>query len=218
MIGNFPDGSYPRLGKTGCKQVKAVLNFRVLNLFSAAIMGSYRDQHFNHLTDLNAVRDDLPDSVWVTQERRRAKRAGEICQEALCQVHVQHFFCYVSPPQSVAARFRKYINNGAGIGILTAFCLVLMSPDIAAIHMLLLAAIFSVLGVISGALIYVLLSMVVSLLKIGLLLVVAVVVSGLAMEGCTPPIGKVGAEKTSGMQVGLKPQIEHDQQPRRLRQ
>ena len=181
-------------------------------------MRSYRDRKTNDIAFLNEARNDLPNIVCVTQERRRSKRVGDIRQEALCQVNVQHFSCYVSPPQSVAARFRKYINNGAGIGILTAFCLVLMSPDMAAIHMLLLAAIFSVLGVISGALIYVLLSMVVSLLKIGLLLVAAVVVFGLVMRGCTPPIGKVGAEKPSGMQVGLKPQIDHDQQPRRLRQ
>lgn len=75
-----------------------------------------------------------------------------------------------------------------------AFCLVLMLPDMAAIHILLLAEIFSVLGVIAGALIYILLSMVVSLLKIGLLLAV-VVVSGFVMRGCTSPIGKVGVKK-----------------------
>jgi hypothetical protein len=171
-------------------------------------MRSYRDRQTNHIADLNEVRDDLPDIVWVAQERRRAKRVGGIRQEALCQVNVQHFSCHVPRPQSAAARFRKYINNGAGIGILAAFCLVLKSPDMAAIHILILAAIFSVLGVIAGALIYVLLSMVVSLLKIGLLLVAAVVVSGLLMRGCTPTIGKIATEHTSAMQIGLKPQID----------
>jgi hypothetical protein len=92
-----------------------------------------------------------------------------------------------------------------------------MSPDIAAIHILILAALFSVLGVIAGALIYVLPSMVVSLLKIGLLLVAAVVVSGLLMRACTPPIGKVKAEKTSAMQIGMKPKIDHGKERMRLR-
>ena len=180
-------------------------------------MRSYRDRQTNHIAILNEVRNDLPHIVWVTQERRRSKRAGEIRFEALCQVNVQHFSCHVPLPSSALARFRKYINNGARIGILTAFCLVLMSPDIAATHMLLLAAIFSVLGVIAGALIYILLSMVVSLLKIGLLLVAVVVVPGFVMRGCTQPIGKVGAEKTSAMQIGLKPQIDHGNHRTRLR-
>lgn len=182
-------------------------------------MRSYRDRQTNHIADLNEMRDDLPDIVWVGHERRRAKRVWGIRkgQETLNQVNVQHFCCHVSPPQSAAARFRKYINNGAGVGLLTAFCLVLKSPDMAAIHMLLLAAIFSVFGVIAGALIYILLSMVVSLLKIGLLLVAVVVVSGFVMRGCTPPIGKVGAEKTSAMQIGLKPQIDHGNHRTRLR-
>lgn len=182
-------------------------------------MRSYRDRQTNHIADLNEVGDDLPDIVWVGHERRRARRVCEVRQgqKALCQVNVQHFSCHVPPPQSAAARFRKYINNGAGIGILTAFCLVLKSPDIAAIHILLLAAIFSVLGAIAGALIYVLLLMVASLLKIGLLLVAAIVVSGLVMRGCTPQIGKVGTEKTSAMQIGLKPQIDHGNHRIRLR-
>lgn len=172
-------------------------------------MRSYRDRQSNHLADLNAVRGDLPDIVWVTQERRRAKRLGEIRKEALCQVNVQHFSCNVPPPSSALAGFRKYMNNGARIGILTAFCLVLMSPDMAAVHILLLASIFFFLGVIAGALIYVLLSIVLSLLKIGLLLAAAVVVSGLLMRACTPTIGKVATENTSAMQIGLKPQIDH---------
>jgi hypothetical protein len=110
------------------------------------------------------------------------------------------------------AGLRKYINSGARIGILMALCLVLMSPEKAAVHLLILAAIFSVLGVIAAALIYVLLSIVVSLLKIGLLLVAAIVVSGLVIRGCTPTIGKVAAEKTNAMQLGLKPQINHGKQ------
>jgi len=182
-------------------------------------MRSYRDRQTNHIADLNEVGDDLPDIVWVGHERRRARRVCEIRQgqEALCQVNVRHFYCHVSPPLSALAGFRKYINNGAWTGILTAFCLVLMSPDMAAIHILLFAAIFSGLGVIAGALIYILLSIVVSLLKIGLLLVAVVVVSALLMKGCTPPIGKVGAEKTSAMQIGLKPQIDHGNHRTRLR-
>lgn len=179
-------------------------------------MRSYRDRQSNHLADLNAMRDDLPDIVWVTQERRRSKRT-EIRQEVLCHVNVEHFSCYVSPPSSALAGFHKYINNGARIGILAAFCLVLLSPDTAAIHILLLAAIFSVLGVIAGALIYVLLSMVVSLLKIGLLLVAAVVVSGLVMRGCTPTIGTAATEKTSATQIGMKPQIDHGKERMRFR-
>jgi hypothetical protein len=92
-----------------------------------------------------------------------------------------------------------------------------MAPDMAALHMLLLAAIFSALGVIAGALIYVLLSIVVSLLKVGLLLVAAVVVSGLFIRGCTPPIGKVATENTSAMQTGLEPQIDEGKQRIRRR-
>jgi membrane protein implicated in regulation of membrane protease activity len=92
-----------------------------------------------------------------------------------------------------------------------------MSPDMAAIHILILAAVFCVLGLIAGALIYVLLSIVVSLLKIGLLLVAAVVVSVLVMRGCTPTIGKDATEKTSAQQIGLKSQIDHGQQRIRLR-
>lgn len=180
-------------------------------------MRSYRDRQTNHIAVLNEVRNDLPDIVWVTQERRRSKRAGEIRLETPCQVNVRHFYCHVSPPLSALARFRKYINNGAWTGILTAFCLVLMSPDMAAIHILLLAAMCPVLGVIAEALIYILLSMVASLVRIGLLLVAAVVVSGLLMRGCTPPIGKVGADKTSAMQIGLKPQIDHGNHRTRLR-
>jgi hypothetical protein len=175
-------------------------------------MRSYRDRQTSHITDLNRVRNNLPDTVWVTQERGRWKRVGEMRQEALCQVNVQTFSCYVSPPSSALAGLRKYINNGARIGILTALCLVLMSPEKAAIHLLILAAIFSVLGVIAAALIYVLLSIVVSLLKIGLLLGVAIVVSGLVIRGCTPTIGKVATEKTSAMQIGLKRQINHGKQ------
>lgn len=181
-------------------------------------MRSYRDRQTNHIADLDKVEVDLPDTVWVAQERRRLKRVGEIRREALCQVNVQHFSYYVPPPPlSAFAGFRKYINNGAWIGILTALFLVFMSPDMASIHILLLAAVFSVLGVIAGALIYVLLSIVISLLKIGLLLVAAVVVSGLIMRGCTSTIGKVGAEKTSAMQIGLKTQIDHGQQRIRFR-
>lgn len=181
-------------------------------------MRSYRDRRTNDITDLDAVRDDLPDIVWVTQERGRLKRVGEIRREAHCQVNIQNFSCYVLPPPSSAlAGFRKYINIGARIGILTALFLVLMSPDMAAIHILILTAILSVLGVIAGALIYVLLSIVVNLLKIGLLLVAAVVVSGLVMRGCTPTIGKVPTEKTSALQIGLKSQIDHGQQRIRLR-
>ena len=179
-------------------------------------MRSYRDQQANHIANLNDVRDDLPDIVWGPQKRGRLKRVGELRQEALCQVNVQHFSYYVPPPSSALAGFRKYINNGARTGILTAFCLVLMSPDIAAIHILLLAAIFSVLGVIAGALIYVLVSIVVNLLKIGLLLVAAVVVSGLIMRGCTPTIGKAATENTNAMQIGLKLQIDHGKQRIRL--
>jgi len=180
-------------------------------------MRSYRDRQTNHIAVLNEVRNDLPDFVWVTQERRRSKRVGEIRQEALHQVNVRHFYCHVPPPSSALAGFRKYINNGAWTGILTAFCLVLMSPDMAAIHILLLAAICPVLGAIAGAVIYILLSMVVSLMTIGLLLVAVVVVSGFVMRGCTPPIGKVGAEKTSAMQIGLKSQIDHGNHRTRLR-
>ncbi len=180
-------------------------------------MRSYRDQQAKHIPNLSEVRDDLPDIVWGTQERGRLKRVGEIRQEALCQVNVQHFSCYGSPPPSSAfAGFRKYINNGARIGILTAFFLVLMAPDMAEIHILILTAILSVLGVIAGAVIYVLLSIVVNLLKIGLLLVAAVVVSGLVMRGCTPTIGKDATESTSAMQIGLKPQIDHGKQQIRL--
>jgi hypothetical protein len=191
----------------------AVVNFQASNLFSAAIMRSYRDRQTDHIADLNGVRDDLPDIIWVTQEKGRWKRVGKIRQEAPWQVNVQNISCYVLPPPSSAlAAFRKYINNGARIGILTALCLVVMLSDSAAIHILILAALFSVLGVIAGALIYVLLSVVVSFLKIALLLVAAVVVSGLILRGCTPTIEKVGTEKTSGMQIGLKPQIDHGQQ------
>jgi hypothetical protein len=181
-------------------------------------MKSYRDRQTNHIVDLNEVRDDLPDIVWMGHEIRRAKRVCGIRQgqEALCQVNVQHFSCHVPPPQSAPARFRKYINNGAGIGILAAFCLLLKSPDMAAIHILLLAALFSALGVIAGALIYVLLSIMISLLKIGLLLVVVVVASGLVMRGCTPMIGKVATENTSARQIGLKPQIDQGKQRIRL--
>ena len=176
-------------------------------------MRSYRDQQTNHIPNLNEVRDDLPDIVWGTQERGRLKRTGEICQEALSQVNIQHFSCYVSPPPSSAfAGFRKYINSDARIGILTALFLVLMSPDMAALHILMLTAILSVLGLISGAMIYVLLSIVVSLLKIGLLLVAAVAVSGLVMRGCTPTIGKVATENPSAMQIDLKSQIDHGKQ------
>lgn len=180
-------------------------------------MRSYPDRQTNHIAVLNEARNDLPYIVCVTHERKRSKRVGEIRQEALCQVNVQHFFCNAPPPSSGLAGFRKYMNNGSRIGILTAFCLVLMSPDIAAIDILKLAAIFSVLGVIAGPLIYILLSMVVSLLKIGLLLVAVVLVSGFVMKGCTPPIGKVGLEKTSAMQIGLKPQIDHGNLRTRLR-
>jgi hypothetical protein len=180
-------------------------------------MRSYRDRRTSHIADLNRVRDGLPDIVWVTQERRRWKRIGEIRQEALCQVNVQNSSCYVSPPSSALAALRKYISNGARIGILTALCLVLMSPEKATIHLLILAAIFSVLGVIAAALIYVLLSIAVSLLKIGLLLVAAAVVLGLVIRGCTPTIGKVATEKTSAMQIGLRPQIDHGKQQIRLR-
>jgi hypothetical protein len=173
-------------------------------------MRSYRDRQTNHIADLNGVRDDLPDIVWVTQERGRWKRVGEIRQEAPRQVILQNISCYALPPPAPAlAGLRRYINNGARIGILTALCLVLMSPEKAAIHLLILAAIFSVLGVIAAALIYVLLSIVDSLLKIGLLLVAAIVVSGLVIRGCTPTIEKVATEKTSAMQIGLKPQIDH---------
>jgi hypothetical protein len=179
-------------------------------------MGSYRDRQTNHIADLNEVRDDLSDIVWVAQEREQLKRVGEIRREALCQVNVQNFSSYLSPSSSALARLRKYINNGARIGILTALCLVLMSPERATIHILVLAAIFSVLGVIAGALIYVVLSIVVSLVKIALLLVAAVVVSGLVMRGCAPTIGKVGTEKPGGMQIGLKPQIDHGHQRIRL--
>jgi len=180
-------------------------------------MRSYRDRQTNHIAVLNEARNDLPDIVCVTHERNRSKRLGEIRQEALCQVNVQHFFCNVPPPSSGLAGFRKYINNGAGVGILAAFCLVLKSPDIAAIHILQLAAIFSVLGAIAGALIYILLLMVASILRIGLLLVAAIVVSGLVMRGCTPQIGKVGTQNTSAMQIGLKPQIDHGNHRTRLR-
>ena len=86
----------------------------------------------------------------------------------------------------------------------------------AAVNILLLASIFSVLGVIAGALIYVLLSIVLSLLKIGLLLAAAVVVSGLLMRGCTPTIVKVATEHTNAMQIGLKPQIDQGKQRIRL--
>jgi hypothetical protein len=172
-------------------------------------MRSYRDQQTSDIADLNRVRDDLPDTVWVTQERGRWKRVGEIRQEAPCQVIVQNISCYVLPPPSSAlAGFRSSITNGARMGILTALCLVLMSPDSEAIHILILAAIFSVLGMTAGAMIYVLLSIVVSLLKIGLLVVAAVVVSGLVIKGCTPTIEKVATEKTATMQIGLDPQID----------
>lgn len=181
-------------------------------------MRSYRDRQTDHIANLSEVRNDLQDTVWVTQARGRSKRVGEKRQETLCQVNVQNFPCYVSPPPSSAfAGFRKYINNGAWIGILTALFLVLMSPDMAAIHIFILTAILSVLGVIAGALIYVLLSIVVNLLKIGLLLVAAVVVSGLVMRGCTPTVGKEATEKTSALQIGLKWQIDHGQQRIRLR-
>jgi hypothetical protein len=92
-----------------------------------------------------------------------------------------------------------------------------MSSDSAAIHVLILAAIFSVLGMTAGALIYVLLSIVVSLLKIGLLLVAAVLVSGLVMRVHTPMIGKVATGKTSAMRIVLKPQTDHGKQRIRLR-
>jgi hypothetical protein len=181
-------------------------------------MGSYRDRQTNHIADLNGVRDDLPDIVWAAQERGRWKRVGEIRQEAPCQMIVQNISCYaLSPPSSALAGLCRYINNGARVGILTALCLVLMSPDSAAIHILILTAIFSVLGMTAGALIYVLLSVVVSLLKIGLLLVAAVLVFGLVMRHCTPTTGKVATKKTSAMQIGLKPQIEHDKQRITLR-
>jgi hypothetical protein len=173
-------------------------------------MRSYRDRQTDHIADLNGVRDDLPDIVWVTQERGRWKRVGEIRLEAPCQVNVQNISCFVLPPPSSAlAGFRKYINNGARIGILTALCLVLMSPDRAAIHILILAALFSVLGTTAGALIYVLLSIVVSLLKIVLLLVATFLISGIVMRERTPTIGKVATEKTSAMQMSLKPQVDH---------
>jgi hypothetical protein len=175
-------------------------------------MRSYCDPQSSHIADLKEARDDLPDIVWVTQERRRSKQVGEIRQEALCQVNVQHVTCHVPPPSSALAGFRKYINNGALVGILAAFCLVLMSQEMAAINILLLAALFSVLGVIAGALIYVLLSIMFSLLKIGLLLVAVVVASGLVMRGCTPMIEKVATENTSAMQIGLKPQIDQGKQ------
>jgi hypothetical protein len=181
------------------------------------VMRSYRDRQTNHIAVLNEARNDLPDIVWVTQERRRSKRAGKVRQKALCQVNVQHVSFHRPPSSSALTGFHKYISNGAGIGILTALCLVLMSPDMATLHILLWAAIFSVLGLIAGALIYVLASIVITLLKIGLLLIAAVVVSGFLMRGCTQTPGQVGTEKTSAMQIGLKPQIDHGNHRIRLR-
>jgi hypothetical protein len=183
-------------------------------------MKAYRDRQTNHTAALNELRDNLPpDIARVTQANERLMRVGEIHKQALCQVNIQNFSCCVpSPPASALARLRRYIHNCACIGILTALCLVFMSPDMAATHMFLSAAIFSVLGVIAGALIYVLVSIVVSLVKIGLLLVAAVGVSGLVMRACTPTIGIVATEKRSAVQIGYKPQTDHGKQPIRLRQ
>ena len=183
-------------------------------------MRSYSDRQTGYLAGLNGIRDDMPDSLWATQEKVRLEREEQMLKEAVWQVKVQNFTRYsppIPPPSSPRAGLRKYIVNGGRLGILTAICVVLMSPDRTTIPLIILATVFFVLGVIAGALVCVVLSIVASLLKIGLLLIAAVVVSGLVMRGYTPTIGKIETEKSSDIQTGLKPHITDCNHQRRLR-
>jgi hypothetical protein len=65
-----------------------------------------------------------------------------------------------------------------------ALCLVLLPPDGTAVPILFFAAVFIPLGALVGALTYTVLSVVISLLKIGMLRFAAAMVSGLPLEHC----------------------------------
>ena len=181
-------------------------------------MRSCSDQQSSQTTIQVGCKDHLPNAAWVAPKRGRLKRERKIGKETVWQLTVQRFTGDVSPPSSSPlAGLRRFITNGGCPSILSVLCLALLSPDKATIHILILAAVFCVLVLIAGALIYVLISIVVNLLTIGLLLVAAVVVSGLVTKGCAPTIGKVATEKTSAMLIGSKPQIGHGKQQMRLR-
>lgn len=182
-------------------------------------MRSCSDQQSSQTTIQVGCKDDLPNATWVAPKRGRLKRERKIGKETVWQLTVQRFTGDVSPPSSSPlAGLRRFITNGGCPSILSVLCLALLSPDKATIHILILAAAFFALGVIAGAVSYVVLSMVVSLLRFGMLMTAVIVVSGLALKGCTPTIGKVQMEKSSDIHTDLKSHVTDGSFRRTLRQ
>jgi hypothetical protein len=90
-----------------------------------------------------------------------------------------------------------------------ALCLVLLSPDSKVIPILLFGMVFYIASALAGALLHAMLWIVISLLKIGLLLITEAVISGLSINQCLPNSVKGEVGNWNNASTAPKPRINY---------